>query len=93
MNRNSENAASAARFRHARAHSKKPDILDRVRTWPQERQEEAVRVLIALEESSGIYVLDEEEAADLDAAEEEIRRGEIATDEEVQETFAALRRA
>ena len=66
-------------------------VLDRVLTWLRERQE-AARLLLALEESSGVYVLDEE-AADLDAAEAALQRGEIASDEEVRETFAALRRA
>ena len=67
-------------------------VLDRVRTWPQERQEEAARMLLALEESSGIYLLDQEEEADLDAADAEIERGEVATEKEVRETLAALQR-
>jgi hypothetical protein len=46
-----------------------------------------------MEEASGACVLGEEEAADLDAAEAETQRGEIATDEEVREIFAALRGA
>ncbi len=66
-------------------------VLDRVLTWPEERQEEAARILLALEESSGVYVLSTEEEADLEAADAEIERGEIASDEEVRETFASFR--
>ncbi len=70
-------------------------VLERVRSWPQERQEDAARVLLAMEEEAqGIYVLDEEEAADIDAAEEEIRRGEPPVpDEEVRAFFESPRRA
>ncbi len=35
-------------------------VLERVRSWPQERQEDAARVLLAMEEAPGVYVLDEE---------------------------------
>ena len=69
-------------------------VLDRVRTWPLERQEEAARLLLELEgEDTAIYHLDDEERADIRAALEEDARGEVASEEEVQETFRSLRSA
>ena len=71
-------------------------VLDRVLTWPAERQEDAARMLLAMEEEaqSGIYELDEEEAADIDAAEEEIRRGDPRIPhEEVKARLGHARRA
>lgn len=66
-------------------------VLDRVRTWPLERQEEAARLLLELEgEDTAIYRLDNEERADIRAALEEDARGEVASEEEVQETFRSL---
>jgi len=60
-------------------------ILDRVRTWPKERQEDAAQVLLAMEgEAATPYVLDAEDEADIDAALREIEGGEPpASDEEV----------
>jgi len=69
-------------------------VLDRVRTWPLDRQEEAARLLLELEgEDTAIYRLDDEERADIRAALEEDARGEVASEEEVQETFRSLRSA
>src|SRR3712207_1271298 len=70
-------------------------VLDRVRTWPAERQEDAVRLLLTMEqEAAEPYILDEEEAADIDAALAEIERGEEpASEEEVQAVFNRYRRA
>ena len=66
-------------------------VLDRVRSWPLERQEEAARLLLELEaEDASIYRLDDEERADIKAALEEDARGEVASEEEVQETFRSL---
>lgn len=60
-------------------------ILDRVRAWPKERQEDAARVLLAMEdETTEAYVLDADDAADVDAALREIERGDApASAEEV----------
>ena len=60
-------------------------ILDRVRAWPTERQEDAARVLLAMEdEAAEPYVLDADDVADIDAALREIERGEApASAEEV----------
>ncbi|NNM73163.1 hypothetical protein [Enterovirga aerilata] len=59
-------------------------VFERVKTWPPERQEDAVRILLRMEEidaeGSG---LSEEDLAALEEAEMEIERGEVASDEEV----------
>jgi hypothetical protein len=68
-------------------------VLERVRTWPPERQEDAARVLLAMEaEDAGTYRLAPEERADLQAALEEAARGEFASDEEVAAVFGRFRR-
>lgn len=65
-------------------------ILDRVRSWPQDRQEYAVRVLLALEKETGVYRLDDDERADIEAALGEDERGEVASEQEVAAVFARL---
>ena len=67
-------------------------VLDRVRAWPQERQEDAARVLLAMEaEDATPYRLSAEERADIEAALEELARGEVASDAQVAATFDRLR--
>jgi hypothetical protein len=64
-------------------------ILDRVHAWPRSRQEDAARLLLAMEAQDGsTYELSDEERADLEAALEEAAQGEIATDAEVAAVFA-----
>jgi predicted transcriptional regulator len=68
-------------------------ILERVRTWPEERQEDAARVLLAMEsEDTGVYRLSDEERAEIRAALAEIERGEVASDEEVAAVFNRYRK-
>jgi hypothetical protein len=68
-------------------------ILDRVRMWPRPRQEDAARILLAMEaQDASVYRLSDEERADIDASLEELARGEIALDEEVRATFDRYRR-
>ena len=63
-------------------------ILDRVRTWPEERQEDAARILLAMEgQDTGTYRLSDEERAEIRAALEEVERGEVASDQEVAAVF------
>lgn len=63
-------------------------ILDRVRTWPEERQEDAARVLLAMEsEDNGVYRLSDEERAEIRAALAEVERGEVASDAEAAAVF------
>jgi hypothetical protein len=67
-------------------------VLDRVHFWPKARQEDAVRLLLTMESHApDPYVLNPEERADLEAALEEVARGEIATDAEVEAVFARYR--
>jgi predicted transcriptional regulator len=59
-------------------------VLDRVRTWPIDRQVDAARILLRMEEiDAGEIELSDEDMAALDEAEAEIERGEVASDEEV----------
>ena len=68
------------------------DVLERVRSWPPERQEKAAEILLVLEEQEGgVYELSDEELADIKEAEAEIERGEVASDEEVAALFARFR--
>jgi hypothetical protein len=63
-------------------------VLDRIHSWPKARQEDAVRVLLAMEaQEPSTYQLSDEERSDLDAALEEVARGEMASDAEVAKTF------
>jgi predicted transcriptional regulator len=69
------------------------ELLQRVRTWSPEEQERAAMVLLALEEQrNGPVELDDEELAELEAAESEANRGEFATDEEMKALFDEFRR-
>ncbi len=68
-------------------------ILERVRSWPPERQEDAAQMLLAMEaEGVAPYELSEEERLDLEEGLREVERGEIASDEEVKAFFARFRR-
>jgi hypothetical protein len=68
-------------------------VLERVRNWPPARQEDAVQLLLAMEaQGSEPYQLSDEESADIDAALEELARGEVASDEEVAAVFNRYRR-
>jgi hypothetical protein len=64
------------------------EILKRAETWPEETQEEAAELLLALEEEkAGLAPLS---AADMEAlarSEEDVREGRFATEEEVREVF------
>jgi len=63
-------------------------VLERVKTWPQERQERAADMLLELEQfGEKLWLLTDEERADLEEAVREMERGDIATDEEVAAAF------
>ena len=67
-------------------------VLDRVRTWPIPRQEDAARTLLRMEElGTSPYELSDQERADLEEAEREIERGEVASDEEVEAVLKRFR--
>jgi predicted transcriptional regulator len=68
-------------------------ILERVRTWPPERQEDAANVLLAMEaEGMAPYELSEEERRDIEEGLAEADRGEFATEEEIAAIFARYRK-
>ena len=68
-------------------------VLDRVRTWPPERQEDAAQVLLAMEaQDVGPYCLSEDERADIEAALEEAEIDEVASAAEVAAVFNRHRR-
>lgn len=60
-------------------------VLERVKTWPLARQEDAARALLRMEEQgTDVYVLSPEEEAEIDEAD----ASGIASDEEVRAAFA-----
>ena len=68
-------------------------VLDRVKSWPPERQEDAARVLLRMEEAgTDIYELSPDELADIEEGLKEIERGDVATEEEVAALFSRIRR-
>lgn len=68
-------------------------MLERVRTWPADCQEDAVRVLLELEaRHQDIYRLSDEERADILEGLAEIERGEMATEDEVAAFFSSIKR-
>jgi hypothetical protein len=63
-------------------------VFDRVKSWPQERQEEAAELLLALEGNSDQpFPLTDDERVDLEAAVAEMDRGEVASAAEVAAVF------
>jgi len=68
------------------------EVLGRVRTWPEERQEKAANLLLVLEEmDESLFPLTDEERSDLIAAVAEMERGEVASHKEVAELFRLRR--
>lgn len=67
-------------------------ILERVRAWPPERQEDAAHILLQMEEQDqSVYRLSEEDIKAVEESRAQMRRGEYATDEEVAALFARYR--
>jgi hypothetical protein len=67
-------------------------VFERVRTWPLERQEDAARTLLILEEQNGLLEhLREEDWADLEQALAEAEREEPVPGEEIQALFDRYR--
>jgi hypothetical protein len=64
--------------------------LDRVSTWPEERQRELAELVFEIEAemSGGVYQASSEELAAIDEA----LAGDPATEEEIRAAFAAFRR-
>ncbi|HEY7385828.1 MAG TPA: hypothetical protein VH743_19385 [Beijerinckiaceae bacterium] len=67
-------------------------ILDRVRTWPVERQKDAAQLLLGLEQQNASSDgLDEADCADLQEALAEAEREEPVSEEEIQALFDRYR--
>ena len=71
------------------------NLLERVRTWPEEAQDELVAVANQIEsELQGRdYLATQEELQVIDAAMASIDAGEVATDAEIKAAFAKFRPA
>lgn len=66
---------------------------ERVASWPQEDQEELAQVALEIEaRRHGVYHATPEELAAIDEALAAVKRGEIATEKEVEAVFAEYRR-
>ncbi|MBX9592153.1 MAG: hypothetical protein K2X43_22910 [Hyphomonadaceae bacterium] len=68
------------------------NLIERVAALPKAAQEEVVRSVIEIEQRhTGVYRLDDEERADILEALEEMKRGEVAGNDEAAALFARLR--
>jgi hypothetical protein len=69
------------------------DLLERVRTWPEEAQNELISVANQIESElqGDKYVATSEELQIIDAAMASIDAGEVASDSEIQAAFAKFR--
>jgi predicted transcriptional regulator len=57
------------------------DVLERVKSWPKQRQEDAARVLETMEQSgTGPYQLSNEERAAVEIGLDQAKRGEFLSD-------------
>jgi hypothetical protein len=67
--------------------------LDAVRAWPADRQDEAAKLLLALDRlGPGLCQASPEELAAIDEALEQVERGERASPAEVEAAFARFRK-
>ena len=75
--------------------AKLKDVLDRAEKWPEDRQRELAEIAdeIDREVAEGVYYPTAEELHAILEAQAAVRRGEIATDAEVEAVFAKNRRA
>ena len=66
----------------------------KVRELPEEEQERVAESLMVFAElaKQGVYKLSSEERAALEESKAQVRRGEFATDEEVEAAYARFRR-
>jgi hypothetical protein len=68
------------------------NLIERVAVLPREAQEEVVRSVLEIEQRhTGVYKLDEAERADLLEALEEVKRGDVASEDEAAELFRRLK--
>ncbi len=63
-------------------------MLEQVQSWPQEDQEELAEVAREIESRrTGVYRLSDEERTAVRAGMEDARRGDFASDEEIDELY------
>ena len=68
------------------------NLIERVAAVPKEAQEEVARSVVEIEQRHvGVYALDEEERADILETLAEVKRGEVASDDEAAALFARLK--
>jgi hypothetical protein len=69
------------------------DVLERVADWPEWAQEDLAELALEIDRElkAGAYHATREELAKIDEALAAVRRGEIATDAEVEAVFAKYR--
>ncbi len=69
------------------------EVLERVKSWPQEDQEELAEYAREIEaRRTGEYHATPEELQAIDEALGQVARGEVATKEEIETAFAKFRR-
>lgn len=69
-------------------------MLEQVQSWPQEDQEELAEVAREIESRrTGVYRLSDEERTAVRAGMEDARRGDFASDEEIDELYRLHPRA
>lgn len=69
------------------------EVLDRVLTWPRDRQEDAAEMLLALEAREGeLYHPDEDEWAAIEEGLAQAGRGEFASSAEVEALLRPAKR-
>ena len=74
--------------------NKLKELIERVQTWPEEVQEEAIETLLAIEQGhGGRYELSEEDRAALERSAEDVRARRFVTDEQISEFFDLNRRS
>ena len=66
-------------------------VLERVKTWPEDRQEDAAALLLAMEEANEDDELTDEDWADLEEGLAEADRGELVPEEEMKAFFDKYR--
>ena len=76
-------------------HAKLKDALRRAETWPDWAQEELASAAFEIDQelAAGTYHATREELRKIDEALAAVRRGEVATDAEIEAVFAKHRRA
>jgi len=69
------------------------ELFERVESWPEPAQEEALQLLLALEQKyAEPYELSAEDRAAIDRSLDDVRHSRFATDEEVAAVFNRHRR-